>query len=68
MSNEIPPDYSDGKPSGLPEHQCSQVVVTTPAAHKAKDFFQKWLQAVGAGLERAEKCVVENFKVPPNGG
>jgi hypothetical protein len=34
----------------------------------AKGRFQRWLESVGAAMERAEQRITDDFKVPPGGG
>lgn len=39
-----------------------------PAAAAAADKRISWIEALKSLLERAEACVVRNFRVPPGGG
>lgn len=48
-------------------HECA-ADHDAPAAAAAADKRISWIEALISLLERAEACVVRNFRVPPGGG
>jgi len=64
MSNEIHPLESRGHPtaSQLPGQRCGDEPPPPDPPPR------RWLRWAAAALERAERRITENFRVPPGGG
>ncbi|ADV00088.1 hypothetical protein HF896_10990 [Alicycliphilus denitrificans] len=59
MPDETKPTTTqDGPPQGV------------PAAARSREGgrIRQWLERVGLALERAEKRIMDGFRVPPHGG
>jgi hypothetical protein len=69
MSNEIRPKTTEPNGNSSNAQQTySALAAKNGAFLRAKNLFRKRLEIVGSALERAEKRIMENFRVPPNGG
>jgi hypothetical protein len=67
MPNEIQPTHPDRDATDPEQHRAS-TALWRRLLSGAWRHLRQWSESTGAALERAEKRIMENFRVPPNGG
>lgn len=67
MSNEIHPTPPTGHPGDAVQQHLLQAAKNAGWL-KTSNLFRKCFERTGFALKRAEKQIMDNFKVPPNGG
>jgi len=67
MPNEIQPTHPDRDPTDA-EQRHPPTAFWRRLLSGAWHHLRQWSESTGATLERAEKRVMENFRVPPGGG
>ncbi|WP_353236258.1 hypothetical protein [Diaphorobacter ruginosibacter] len=67
MENDTPVPQPEEPHMHLPE---TGAAARRPARARSgwSSRFRSWMESAGQALERAEKRITDNFRVPPNGG
>lgn len=67
MSNETQPANPNPDAIDSEQHR-PPTAIWRRLLYGAWHLLRKWSESTGSALERAEKRIMENFRVPPNGG